>query len=50
MLVMLVAHTGLLAWRWVETGHIPVIGNFENALFGAWFIVVMTLWTGWRQR
>ncbi len=31
-------------------GHVPVIGNFENALVGAWFIVAMTAWAGSRQR
>lgn len=46
----LALHTVLVAWRWLETGHAPVIGNFENALLGSWFIVAMTLWAGWRQR
>ena len=45
-----VLHTALVVWRWVETGHIPTIGNFENALVGSWFIVLMTLWAGWKQR
>lgn len=35
------ALTVLVAWRWIATGHVPTIGNFENALFGAWFIVAM---------
>ena len=26
------------------------VGNFENALVGAWFIAAMTLWAGWRDR
>jgi ABC-type transport system involved in cytochrome c biogenesis permease subunit len=26
-----VLHTALVVWRWVETGHVPTIGNFENA-------------------
>jgi len=43
-------HTALVAWRWIETGHILTIGNFENALFGAWFIVVMVLWAIWSQK
>lgn len=43
-------HTGLVAWRWIATGHAPVMGNFENALVGAWFIVAMTLWAGYRRR
>jgi len=50
LLAGLLVHTLLVAWRWVETGHIPTIGNFENALLGSWFIVLMTLWASWRQR
>ena len=46
----LAGHTLLVAWRWIATGHVPTIGNFENALVGAWFIVVMTVWAGWRER
>ena len=45
----LALHTVLVAWRWVATGHVPTIGNFENALVGGWFIVVMTMWAGWKQ-
>lgn len=44
------SHTLLVAWRWIETGHVPTIGNFENALAGAWFIVLMVLWAGWKER
>lgn len=43
-------HTLLVAWRWIESGHVPTIGNFENAIAGAWFIVAMTLWAGRRDR
>jgi len=43
-------HTLVVAARWIETGHVPTIGNFENALAGAWFIAGMTLWIGWRRR
>ncbi|MGB8930016.1 MAG: cytochrome c biogenesis protein CcsA [Anaeromyxobacteraceae bacterium] len=46
----IVLHTSLVAWRWIETGHIPTIGNFENALFGGWFIAVMAAWAAWRER
>jgi cytochrome c-type biogenesis protein CcsB len=45
-----VAHTVLVAWRWIETGHVPTVGDFENALMGGWFIVGMTLWAAWKQR
>lgn len=44
------AHTVLVAWRWIGTGHVPTIGNFENALAGGWFIVLMVLWAGWKER
>lgn len=44
------AHTLLVAWRWIASGHVPTIGNFENALAGGWFIVAITLWAGRRGR
>ena len=50
VLLALVVHAVLVAWRWIATGHVPVVGNFENALVGAWFIVAMTAWAGSRQR
>ena len=50
VLIGFAIHTLLVAWRWIESGHVPTIGNFENALAGAWFIVLMTLWAGWKQR
>jgi len=45
-----VLHTILVAWRWIVTGHVPTIGNFENALVGGWFIVLMTLVAARGQR
>lgn len=50
VVVGLALHSALVAWRWLATGHFPTIGNFENALFGGWFIAVGVLWAGWRQR
>jgi cytochrome c-type biogenesis protein CcsB len=46
----LALHTVLVGWRWIQTGHMPAIGSFENALFGGWFIATMTAWAGWRER
>lgn len=50
VLAGLLLHTTLIAWWWIGTGRAPVVGNFENALVSAWFVVAMTLWAGWRQR
>jgi cytochrome c-type biogenesis protein CcsB len=50
LLLGLALHSALVGWRWIETGHVPVIGNFENALAGAWFIAAMAAWAGWRDR
>jgi cytochrome c-type biogenesis protein CcsB len=50
MLAGIAVHTGLVAWRWWQTGHAPVIGNFENALVGAWFIAVMAAAAARRDR
>lgn len=46
----LALHTGLVAWRWAQTGHFPTIGNFENGLLGGWFIAAGVLWAAWGQR
>jgi cytochrome c-type biogenesis protein CcsB len=46
----IVLHTVLVAYRWIQTGHMPAIGTFENALLASWFIAVMAVWAGWRER
>ncbi len=47
--VALASHTLVIAWRWGASGHLPVIGNFENALMGAWFIAAIAGYAGfWR--
>lgn len=46
----LVLHLALVAWRWAQTGHVPTIGNFENALVGGLFIAAMSAWSAWRER
>ncbi len=35
--------TGAVATRWVATGHMPVMGAYENSLFGAWFVMAALL-------
>ena len=50
VLAGLAVHTVLVAWRWISSGHLPAIGNFENALLGGWFIVAMTAWAAHRER
>ncbi|MBI5509408.1 MAG: cytochrome c biogenesis protein CcsA [Deltaproteobacteria bacterium] len=49
VLVGVGVHATLIAWRWIQAGHAPVIGAFENCLLGAWFIVVMVVWTNRRR-
>jgi cytochrome c-type biogenesis protein CcsB len=46
----LAAHTVLIAWRWIATGHVPTVGTFENTLFGGWFIAAMAWWAGRKDR
>jgi len=29
--------------RWIATGHMPVMGVYENSLLGAWFVVLLFL-------
>lgn len=43
-------HTGAIVARYAAQRHLPWAGDYEFALFGAWFIVAATLWVGWRRR
>ena len=36
-------HSTAILIRWVATGHIPTIGNYENANFSAWGIMLFTI-------
>lgn len=44
------AETIAIASRWYETGHVPTIGNYENALAGSWLIMLFTLYLIFRRR
>jgi len=33
-------HTGAMLARWAETGHLPVMGTYENSIAGSWFMAV----------
>lgn len=39
-------HTLAIITRWIATGHMPVMGVYENSLFGAWFVVLVFLVSG----
>lgn len=41
-------HFSAIAFRWVATGHMPVMGVYENSLLGAWFVVLIYLFTARR--
>ncbi len=41
-------HAVALLARWIETGHAPVMGQYENALAGALFMPVIFFPTAWR--
>lgn len=43
-------HTGAIVARYAATGHLPWAGDYENSLFGGWFIVGAALLVAWRQR
>lgn len=44
------AHTGAIASRYLAQGHLPWSGDYENGLFGSWFIAACTLWVMARRR
>jgi len=35
-----ISHTIGIIDRWIETGHPPVMGTYENSLMGTWFMVL----------
>jgi cytochrome c-type biogenesis protein CcsB len=39
-------HTFSILTRWGATGHIPVMGAYENSLLGAWFVALIFLGSG----
>jgi cytochrome c-type biogenesis protein CcsB len=41
-------HTGAIVARYLAQGHLPWSGDYENALFGCWFIVLFTVVVGLR--
>jgi len=44
-----VIHVASLAIRWHVTGHVPTVGNYENANLCALFLVAFTLWYSWKS-
>lgn len=42
-----VLETAAIVARWAATGHSPVVGRYENALAGTWFILLCFLVLGW---
>ena len=40
------SHTLAIASRWIATGHMPVMGAYENSLLGAWFLMLIFLVSG----
>lgn len=39
-------HTAAVLARWIATGHMPVMGVYENSLLGAWFVMLIFLISG----
>ncbi len=44
------AHGGAIVIRWITSGHAPVMGAYENALLGAWFLPFLFGVVAWRYR
>ncbi len=40
------AHTFAIIARWIATGHMPVMGAYENSLLGAWFVTLVFFLSG----
>jgi cytochrome c-type biogenesis protein CcsB len=39
-------HTLVVILRWIVTGHMPVMGIYENSLLGGWFVTLVLLVSG----
>jgi cytochrome c-type biogenesis protein CcsB len=46
----LISHTVSIGFRWWETGHLPVQGNFENVMGSSWFVILFTLYVAYRRK
>lgn len=44
------AETAAIAARWYETGHVPTVGNYENALAGSWLIILFSIYLIYRRK
>lgn len=42
-MVGFICHTAAIGFRWADTGHIPVMRDYENSLAGSWVIVLTLL-------
>lgn len=45
-----VIQTIYIAQRWIVSGHPPVVGRFENSLWGTWFVVLIALILFFRRK
>ena len=44
------AHTAIFLLRWMRTGYFPANGEFENAVSGGWFAILMTMVVLYRKK
>lgn len=45
-----VVHTAIFFMRWQRTGYFPANGEFENAINGGWFAILLTLFVLYRRK
>lgn len=45
-----IAHTAIFFMRWHRTGYFPANGEFENAVNGGWFAILLTLFILYRRK
>jgi cytochrome c-type biogenesis protein CcsB len=46
VIIGFVMHTHVVVLRWIVTGHMPVMGIYENSLLGGWFVTLVLLLSG----
>lgn len=50
MIPAFAAHTAVFIMRWARTGYFPANGEFENAITGGWFAILLTMFVFFRRK
>lgn len=43
-------HSAAIGARYFAQGHLPWVGDYENAMMGGWFVIAASFMVGWRNK